>query len=858
MERVLLDQGWEYRKGFLDMASTAEDGKGILVDLPHDAMIEGDVSEDAPGRFDMGYYKGSLINYTKKIMIPDKWKDDCVGLYFDGAMSNATVDINGYKVAAHHYGYAPFYVDLTDRVTFGEYNRITVNLNTTMNENSRWYTGTGLFRSVELCHSPRIHVAHDGIFMYTKEIGDVTCTDDVLTADYALIDAKVMIENTSYTNSIVDVILEIAEESGELVKSVKSSIYVAKGTSEPASFSFAIDDPKLWDAEHPNLYTVTAKVQDAGEYRTHLIPKEDGAVDKAVTLFGIRTISVDSRRGLRINGKSIKLKGGCLHHDNGLIGTASLFETEARKIKKLKEVGFNAIRTSHNPPSKVLIEACDRLGMYVLDEAFDAWNMAKRSGDYSQYFDADWEKDLTSFVTRDRNSPAVIMWSTGNEIPERGGLSDGYKVASMLAAKVKSLDPSRPVCNAVCSMWSGLDDELASSQNHQQNASARGESLLWENVTLPFTNGLDIVGYNYLEGLYEKDHEIFPDRVILGSENFPKEIGFRWPFIEEHPYVIGDFTWTAWDYIGEAGIGKAVYVDENDPKAPKNPWEVMPYTSSPYPWRCANDADFDITGRLLPQGQYRSIAWHSDKTYVYSKHPDTFGKKEICSMWGFPYVDKNWNYKGYEGKDIEIVVFSSADEVEVLVNGKSIGVKRTDLNDRFPNCAVFETVYEEGVVEAISYKLGAEAVSGSCNNDNNDSYINTDRNTDKDVARVVISRDTLETTKVPAAIRLVPEKTSLKADGHDVSYIGIEIVDEDGAVVPDAEVSITASISGKAKLSGLGTGNPKTEENYTDNITTTYKGMAMAVLRSGYEKGEATLSIESQGFLKKEIKITLE
>ena len=223
-------------------------------------------------------------------------------------------------------------------------------------------------------------------------------------------------------------------------------------------------------------------------------------------------------------------------------------------------------------------------------------------------------------------------------------------------------------------------------------------------------------------------------------------------------------------------------------------------------------------------------------------------------MWGFPYVDKNWNYKGYEGKDIEIVVFSSADEVEVLVNGKSIGVKRTDLNDRFPNCAVFETVYEEGVVEAISYKLGDEAVSGSCNNDNNDSDINTD----KDVARVVISRDTLETTKVPAAIRLVPEKTCLKADGHDVSYIGIEIVDEDGAVVPDAEVSITASISGKAKLSGLGTGNPKTEENYTDNITTTYKGMAMAVVRSGYEKGEATLTIESQDFLKKEIKITLE
>ena len=306
----------------------------------------------------------------------------------------------------------------------------------------------------------------------------------------------------------------------------------------------------------------------------------------------------------------MKLKGGCIHHDNGMLGAVSLYDSEYRKLSVLKSIGFNAIRTTHNPPSSALMEACDRIGMYVFDEAFDAWGIMKQPGDYNLFFDTDWEKDLTAFIKRDRNHPSVIIWSTGNEITERGGLNNGYTVATRLAETVKGLDPSRPVSNGICSFWCGLDDELTeenmkkimgeaadengSLQNEDGNASAQnvGESgsvqnvnessslqnadggkddTSWEEYSEAFTNGLDIVGYNYMEDKYPLDHEMFPERVILGSENYPNEIGIRWPMVESTPYVIGDFTWTAYDYIGEAGIGKSVFLDADDPLLKEGP-----------------------------------------------------------------------------------------------------------------------------------------------------------------------------------------------------------------------------------------------------------------------------------------------
>ena len=819
MEIINIDEKWQFRRGFLDSIGMLESDPGVEVNLPHDGMISTPVSLDAPAGSDSGYFNGGQSNYTKYIFIPEEWKDEIIGLSFDGAMMNAWVEINGSRVALQHNGYIPFFVDLTNYVTFGTENRITINVNTSMQTNSRWYTGSGLFRGVRLMHGPRVHVVQDGIYVFTKEVAD----------GYAFLEAQVEVGNATADNRMAEVALYIyPEESYEVVAVSKQVIQVNALNKGIARLRLNVKSPKLWNVDSPNLYRVKAVVKNLGVYRTHFIKDEGTTVDEAEILFGIRTISADSIRGLRINGQSVKLKGGCLHHDNGLLGAVTMYEIEARKIKRLKEEGFNAIRTAHNPPSAALVEACDRLGMYIFDEAFDAWSMGKRGGDYSQFFESDWEKDLTAFVKRDRSHPSVILWSTGNEIPERGGLGNGYILADKIAAKVRELDSSRPISNGICSFWSGLDDDLMRGQNQTQNSGEGLASTQWEEGTEPFTNGLDIVGYNYMEDIYERDHEMFPNRVILGSENFPQEIGFRWPLVERLPYVIGEFTWTAWDYIGEAGLGKTVYFDEDEPNAPKYPWDLLPQQTSPYPWRTANDADFDITGHRLPQGNYRSVVWGSKETYLYSMHPNTFGKKELISLWGFPAVQESWNYKGYEGHNTELVVYSGAEEVEVFVNGESIGRKNISMERPMPYSAKFVTKYQPGVVEAVSFSNGVE-----------------------------ISRTKLITSGEPAKIKLIPEKLSMNADGHDLIYVNVEVVDKDNNLVTDAEISLKAEANGNAELVGFGSANPITEEDYTDDNCMTYKGRAMAILRSGYEKGEVRLSVSADELNLEEIKLEI-
>ena len=809
MQHINLDEKWCFRRGMLDSVSMLQQDPGELVNLPHDGMIHLDVTKEAPAQYDSGYYLGDTCNYTRYVMIPREWEKDLVGLQFDGVMMHTSIDVNGCKVGEHHYGYSPFYVDLTDYVTFGEENRITINVNTGVQPSSRWYTGSGLFRGVTLCHSPRVFILPDGINVVTREV-----TDQI-----AFLEAQVEIGNETLENHMVEVKVELRKEGEPEKKAVAEArrmIEVRKNDRETARISIHLSNPLLWDAENPNLYTVKATVTDQSVFRTHSNPVPVQTVDEAQTLFGIRTITVDSVRGLRINGKPVKLKGGCVHHDNGLLGAVSLYECEERKVRKLKETGFNAIRTAHNPPSRVLVEACDRLGMYIFDEAFDAWGMAKRTGDYSQYFETWWEKDLTAFVKRDRVHPSVIMWSTGNEIPERGGLNQGYSTATKLAECIRTLDPTRPVSNGICSFWSGLDDAMAKGQDQTQNAATEKEADFWEKQTEAFTNGLDVVGYNYMEDLYERDHELYPERVILGSENFPREIGFRWPVVEKLPYVIGDFTWTAWDYIGEAGIGKSLFVDETDPLVKKGPWAVMPPSTTCYPWRLANDADFDITGIRKPQGDYRSVVWGSEKTYLYSMQPQNYGKAEVISMWGFTDVRKCWNYAGFEGKPVEVIAFSGAEEVELLLNGVSVGKKEVQKDGNLPNSVRFVLPYEKGVLEAVSYTDGME-----------------------------VSRDRLATTGEPAEIRLIPEKKELRADGHDVVFVQIEILDQNGLLVTDAQIPLKAVLSGVGELSGFGSANPVTEDNYTQPETYSFRGRATAVIRSGYEQGSAELVIEN-------------
>ena len=830
MRSIKICRDWFFGPGPLELNKRLLGEFGdCVVQLPHDYMIAGDVFADAPSGGASGYYNAGTAHYVKEIVIPAEWEGERIALQLDGAMMNATVEVNGSLACLQHYGYASFETDITRLVYPGKKNRICITVNPSMQPNSRWYSGAGLFRGVSLLHMPKLHVAFGGLSGYTGKIE----FDAAGRPAAAFLQVSAEIRNEYAENRLAEVTFALVNEAtDEIVKSSKTLIQVQALSSGTARMTLTVDNPLLWDAEAPHLYRLQAVVKDAGTFKTHIVPNPHPTEDCDSVLFGIRTIEVDVKHGLRINGRKVKLRGGCLHHDNGPIGAVTLYDAEARKVKKLKEVGFNAIRTTHNPPSSALIEACDRLGMYVFDEAFDAWGMGKQPGDYNQYFSTDWEKDLTAFVKRDRCHPCVVLWSTGNEITERGGLNDGYVWADRLAETIRRLDPSRPVSNGVCSFWNGLDDELQAEQMRRwreksagglQNADAGREDLLWEQYTEAFANGLDVVGYNYMEDRYAQDHQLFPERVILGSENYPREIGMHWPMIEETPWVIGDFTWTAWDYIGEAGIGKATFYEPGHPSI-GNPWAEP----SPFPWRTANDADFDITGQIRPQGVYRRIVWGSPETGLFSYDPAVTGKVETLSNWGFPGVWRRWNWQGQEGHPVNLIVFSRAEEVELLVNGISQGRRKAgeSLIHGMPLTFLFHAEYRPGTVEAVSYTDGKE-----------------------------VSRTALSTTGRPAAIRLTAETDSMTAGGESLCYVCAELVDENGRTVPDAELLLRAEVTGAARLLGFGSGNPITAENYSRGQFTTWQGRALAVLQAGWEPGEALLTVFADGLPAAEIKL---
>ncbi len=834
-----MDREWKFARGSADqMASLTGRAGEATVNLPHDYMIENPVYPEAPSSSSSGYFNAGVAYYRKTLSIPAQWEGDRIALRFDGVMMNATLEVNGGKVTLHHYGYSPFLADITPYVYCGEENTITITVNPSMQPNSRWYSGAGIFRSVELIHTPPVHIENDGIYGYTKKID----YDREGNPVRAYLQTEVRIANTTGLDHITGVEVSLVkEDTKEVVLSRRTKVQVNAGESGRAHLTLTVENPLLWSAENPSLYQLTARVTDLGIFKTHFVEGENQTTDEDSVLFGIRTVEADPVHGLLVNGKSVKLKGGCVHHDNGLLGAVSLYDAEVRRVTRMKEVGFNALRTTHNPPSKVLLEACDRLGLYVFAEAFDAWGIAKQPGDYNQYFEDDWEEDLTAFIYRDRNHPSVIIWSTGNEIPERGGLGKGYSLAEKLALKVKSLDGSRPVSNAICSFWNGMDDvlmkdalkkmqERKEETENLQNADTGKEDTSWEEMSEPFANGLDIVGYNYMEDKYPLDHQMYPERIILGSENFPKEIGYRWPMVEKNPWVIGDFTWTAYDYIGEAGIGKSLFVD------PKEVEKVDPRyfasQGSPFPYRLANDADIDINGNILPQGNYRSVVYGSDATYVFSYDPADFGKVEILSRWGFPACWKCWNWPGKEGEKVSLLVFSRASEVELFINGKSLGKisqgEHPGVED-MPFTFQFEGVYEPGEVLAISYEDGKE-----------------------------ISRDTMITTGEPVSLQIRTDKTHAAADGHSLIYAEVEIVDEEGRVVPTAEYDLTASVEGAAVLAGFGTGKPITDQSYVSGSFTSYRGRACGIIRSGYEKGEAVFTVRCEGFKEASVRLTIE
>jgi beta-galactosidase len=798
MKRTNIDRGWSFAPQGHNFYSMMMPQNEAVVNLPHDFTIGTDVRADTSNGRAGGYYEGGIGSYTRYLDIPADWEGRRILVEIDGAYMNSEVRLNGNLVTLHPYGYTPFHADVTPFVKYGAKNRLLVVVNNSAPKTGRWYTGSGLYRHVDLLTAPKLHLAPWSIFAYTERI----------EKNAAYIAVEVTAENQTEVDRVERVSMNLTREGSDIPAARgEIPLHIPAMGSRTGRLRLIVENPALWDIDDPQLYMVKAELENA---------------DTDTALFGIRTITVDTKNGLRLNGRTVKIKGGCVHHDNGILGAASFYDSEFRKMKLHKDNGFNGIRCAHNPPSRDMLEACDRLGLLVLNEAFDMWRMSDNQNDYHLFFDAWWKRDMELFMKRDRNHPCIFMWSIGNEIHERNGLSNGYRLAAELAAFARTLDPTRPITSSIPVTFNGLDDDdmkqmMQSWQEMAQKGIKASEfqnlenpfsDKIWGPKTEAFAAPLDVVGYNYLENRYEKDGETYPNRIICGTESYPRNIDIIWNKVKKLPYVIGDFTWTSNDYIGEAGLGQAVYLNDEELKR-CNPVQGYPVY---YPWRTAFCGDFDLCGFDRPQLHFRKIVWGSEETYLVAHIPAHIDKHEVLGRWGWSETYPEWTFEGYEGKPVRVDVFSAAEEVELLLNGKSLGKKPAGKANRYK--AQFDLRYEPGTLRAVSLSGGRE-----------------------------ISSSEIRTTSKAAEIRITPEKNTLQADGQSLCFALVEIVDNEGRRVPFDDRKAKATVSGAGSLAAFGNGRPVTEENYAAGVFTSHLGRYLAVIRSGCEGGEAVLHV---------------
>ena len=738
---------------------------GVPVTLPHDAQIAekrgADVSNGGHG-----YFPGGVYTYEKAFTAPAEWSDKTILVEFEGVYKNATVSLNGKELAFHPYGYTGFFVELEDLVYSAE-NTLTVVADNSKLPNSRWYSGSGIYRPVWL------HV----------------CEKNGLRPE------SVKISTVSINPAVVKI------ESPVSVKADVDGV-----TGEGTRFELTIPNAKLWSDETPYLYT--AKIT-AGEDDTLEIP------------FGIRQITW-SNRGLFINGKETLLRGGCVHHDSGILGAATYAESEERRVRILKENGFNAIRSSHNPASKALLEACDRLGMYVMDETFDMWYNRKNPHDYGVDFNDWWERDTTAMVERDFNHPSVILYSIGNEVAEPFE-QKGIDAGKALVELCHKLDPSRPVTCGTNLMIIGRaakgqgiyqdGEQKTGTEGKKQkeggNASLAfnimasfigtgmnkgGNSKKVDELTTPFLDSLDIAGYNYGSGRYPLEEKAHPNRVVFGSETSPQDIWKNWQMVKKYPYLVGDFMWTSWDYLGEAGIGAWSYTGG------------MPF-NRPYPWVLAGAGVIDILG--IPDGscKYASTVWGLETDPVIAVRPVNHpGMRPSKSVWRGTNAILSWSWANCKGNKAEVEVYSDQAQVELLINGKSVG------RQKVKECkAIFKVKYAPGTVTAVAYDASGRETG----------------------------RSELVSADAPLKIAVRPEKTEVKPG--EVVYVSVNIEGANGIVESNADRKLTVKVDG-GELLAFGSANPCHEEQYHTGNFTTYYGRALAIVRAG-EAG--TVSIKA-------------
>jgi beta-galactosidase len=782
---VLFDKDWLFKKdSTIDASDPSFNAQSWRrVELPHDWSIE-DLEPQIPGKtsgpFDTasigktatGFVVGGTGWYRKKFRLDPSSKGKQVSINFDGVYMRSDVWLNGHHLGTHPYGYTPFYYDLTKWLKpGGEENVLAVKVEN-KGKNSRWYSGSGIYRHVWLMTKAPLHVAQWGVAVTTPNVSSASATLQVKTS----------VQNESESGKPHKVRTIVKSPDGKTVASSETSDNASN--SNEVVQTFQLSSPQLWSLEQPRLYKAVTQ-----------IIQNNQVVDEQTTPFGIRSLSFTAQNGFLLNGKKVLLKGGCIHHDNGPLGSATIDRAEERKIEILKKNGFNAIRTSHNPPSQQLLDACDRLGMLVLDEAFDMWERPKNPQDYHLYFDEWWKTDLTNMVLRDRNHPSVIFWSIGNEINERADTS-GFRIAKNLAGVVHQLDASRPVTEAVCFFW------------EPEN---RGKT--WA-ATAPTFALLDVGGYNYSWREYTADHQKYPERIMMGTESFPKEALENWNMVENNPYVIGDFVWTAVDYMGETAIGHTTLSNKKDS------------FSLGWPWYNAWCGDIDIIGFKKPQSYYRDVVWRNSPVEMLVHRPIPDSLKEIVSFWGWPDEGKSWTWPGQENNTMQVRVFSRAPRVRLQLNGKTIGEKQ--IGDSSIT-AVFEVPYQPGTLKAIAVENGKEVGSTS-----------------------------LQTVSGEKHLRLIADRSTIHADRNDLAYITAEVVDASGNVDPNAEVPVHFSASGDGELAAVGSADPVDMTSFRQGVKKTFRGRCIAIVRPQAKGGSIQLKATTDGMKEASVEIKVQ
>lgn len=840
---VSFDSGWKFMKDSLINAEDPgfDDSDWRILDVPHDWSIEdlpgqngidiiGPFNKSAVDKMSTGYTVGGVGWYRKSFSMNEEDRDKIIYLQFDGVYMNSDVWINGKHLGFHPYGYTPFIYDITRYLNPpGENNLVAVRVR---NEglNSRWYSGSGINRHVWLVAVNPVHVdISGGVFITTPEVSEKSASVSVVSA----------LVNSGTNDENLVVRTEIFDPSGKMTAKATSECRLLSGSTLEMTQNLIVLNPSLWSVDTPALYLARVSVEKDGE-----------ALDITMTDFGIRSISIDVENGLRINGEPLDLIGGCYHHDNGPLGAAAIDRAEERKIEKLKEYGFNAIRTSHNPPSPALLDACDRLGMIVINEIFDMWEAPKKARDYHLYFREWWKKDVEAWIKRDRNHPSVIMWSIGNEIREAADTS-GYRIARNLVGEVKRLDPTRAVTEAML----GLGQGRAPGRTRWDDFETHLELL-------------DVVGYNYAFSRYESDHDKYPERIMIGLETNAPFALENYELVKKLPYVIGYFVWTATDNIGEAGVGLAQLRDieesgssgqpdvgtarqrpgGEDAFAPPADMPGMPGTqtgpmaggqipSSPggiqgaavtgqpagaspvvgffrqdtWPVYINYQGDIDLVGNRKVPSFYQYVVWGKSKVEMFVHRPIPEGKREVTSRWGFPDELKSWNWEGREGEKLKVNVYTRCPEVKLELNGKLVGEQNVDQSSSIT--AAFEVPYEPGSLVARCYDNGVEVAS-----------------------------ETIKTTGKPASLRLTADRSRIRASKDDLSYVIVEVLDNDGNIVTDADnVEVRFEIEGAGKIAAVGNGAPGDMSSFQQPLRKTWQGVCLAIVQPAGRPGKITL-----------------